>query len=95
MLGKNSVKIKCFDFILLVLKELESGGVDVVVVDELVVKNYIVNNFNSKLCIVIDFSFFKEDYGIVVCKDDLELLVKINKGLVDMKVDGSFVVISV
>ncbi|MGL1465625.1 hypothetical protein ACSTJV_23735, partial [Vibrio parahaemolyticus] len=44
VLGKNSAKIKRFDSTPLALKELESGGVDAVVADEPVVKNYIANN---------------------------------------------------
>jgi polar amino acid transport system substrate-binding protein len=54
VLGKNSAKIKRFDSTPLALKELESGGVDAVVADEPVVKNYIANNPNSKLRTVTD-----------------------------------------
>lgn len=94
VLGKNSAKIKRFESTPLALKELESGGVDAVVADEPVVKNYIANNPQSKLRTVTDDSFPKEDYGIAVRKDDPELLAKINKGLADMKADGSFAAIS-
>ncbi len=94
VLGKNSAKIKRFDSTPLALKELESGGVDAVVADEPVVKNYIANNPNSKLRTVTDPNFPKEDYGIAVRKDDPELLAKINKGLAEMKADGSFAAIS-
>lgn len=94
VLGKNSAKIKRFDSTPLALKELENGGVDAVVADEPVVKNYIANNPNSKLRTVTDPSFPKEDYGIAVRKDDPELLAKINKALAEMKADGSFAAIS-
>ena len=94
VLGKNSAKIKRFESTPLALKELESGGVDAVVADEPVVKNYIANNPNSKLRTVTDNAFPKEDYGIAVSKNDPELLAKVNKGLADMKADGSFAAIS-
>ncbi|OWY28030.1 basic amino acid ABC transporter substrate-binding protein [Herbaspirillum robiniae] len=94
VLGKNSAKIKRFESTPLALKELESGGVDAVVADEPVVKNYIANNPNSKLRTVNDPTFPKEDYGIAVRRDDPELLAKVNKALAEMKADGSFAAIS-
>jgi polar amino acid transport system substrate-binding protein len=94
VLGKNNANIKRFDSTPLALKELEGGGVDAVVADEPVVKNYIANNPNSKLRTVSDSSFPKENYGIAVRKDDPELLAKVNKGLADLKADGTFAAIS-
>ncbi|WDZ95672.1 basic amino acid ABC transporter substrate-binding protein [Herbaspirillum sp. WKF16] len=94
VLGKNSAKIKRFESTPLALKELEGGGVDAVVADEPVVKNYIANNPNSKLRTVNDSAFPKEDYGVAVRKDDPELLAKVNKGLAEMKADGSFAAIN-
>ncbi|EJN09727.1 basic amino acid ABC transporter substrate-binding protein [Herbaspirillum sp. YR522] len=94
VLGKNNARIKRFESTPLALKELEGGGVDAVVADEPVVKNYIANNPDSKLRTVTDDTFPKEDYGIAVRRDDPELLARINKGLADMKADGSFAAIS-
>ena len=90
LLGKNNPNIKRLDSTPLALKELEGGGVDAVVADDAVVKNYITNNPSSKLRTVADTSFPKEYYGIAVRKGNTELLAKINKGMADLKADGSF-----
>lgn len=95
VLGQNNANIKRFESTPLALAELEGGGVDAVVADEPVVKNYIANNPNSKLRTVSDNTFPKEDYGVAVRKDDPELLAKVNKGLADLKADGTFAAISV
>jgi len=94
LLGKNNPNIKRLDSTPLALKELEGGGVDAVVADDAVVRNYITNNPSSKLRTVADAGFPKEYYGIAVRKGNTELLNKINKGLADMKADGSFAKIS-
>ena len=94
LVGKNNPNIKRFDSTPLALKELESGGVDAVVADDAVVKNYLTNNPSSHFRIVSDASFPKEYYGIAVRKGNVELLNKINQGLADIKADGSFAAIS-
>jgi polar amino acid transport system substrate-binding protein len=55
-----------------------------------VVKNYITNNPSSKLRTVSDANFPKEYYGIAVRKGNTELLNKVNKGMADLKADGTF-----
>jgi polar amino acid transport system substrate-binding protein len=90
LLGKNNRNIKRLESTPLALKELESGGVDAVVADDAVVKNYITNNPSSRLHTIADDDFPKEYYGIAVRKGDVELLDKINKGMAEMKADGSF-----
>ncbi|WP_050476329.1 basic amino acid ABC transporter substrate-binding protein [Herbaspirillum rhizosphaerae] len=90
LLGKNSANIKRLDSTPLALKELETGGVDAVVADDAVVKNYITNNPSSKLRTVSDAGFPKEYYGIAVRKGNTELLNKVNKGMADLKADGTF-----
>jgi len=90
LVGKNNPSIKRFDSTPLALKELESGGVDAVVADDAVVKNYITNNPSASFRVVSDAGFPKEYYGIAVRKGNTELLAKINQGLADIKADGSF-----
>ncbi|MFC5476106.1 basic amino acid ABC transporter substrate-binding protein [Paraherbaspirillum soli] len=90
LVGKNNPSIKRFDSTPLALKELETGGVDAVVADDPVVKNYITNNPSASFRVVADASFPKEYYGIAVRKGNTELLAKINQGLADIKADGSF-----
>jgi polar amino acid transport system substrate-binding protein len=90
LLGKNSTNVKRFESTPLALKELESGGVDAVVADNGVVIHYVANNTTAKFRTVADTSFAPEQYGIAVKKGNTELLEKINKGLADIKADGSY-----
>jgi polar amino acid transport system substrate-binding protein len=88
--GKNSANIKRFESTPLALKELESGGVDAVVADNGVVINYVTNNAGSKFKTVSDKAFAPEQYGLPVKKGNTELLAKLNKGLADIKADGTY-----
>ncbi len=90
LLGKTNANIKRFADTPLALKELESGGVDAVVADNGVVVNYVTNNPGSKFKVVMDKAFQPEQYGIVVKKGNADLLGKINKGLADIKADGTY-----
>lgn len=91
LLGKNSTNVKRFESTPLALKELESGGVDAVVADNGVVIHYVANNAGSKFKTVADNkSFAPEQYGIAVKKGNAELLEKLNKGLADIKADGTY-----
>ena len=88
--GKTSANIKRFESTPLALKELEAGGVDAVVADNGVVIHYVNNNAGSKFKTVADASFTPEQYGLPVKKGNTELLGKLNKGLADIKADGSY-----
>jgi polar amino acid transport system substrate-binding protein len=88
--GKNSTNIKRFESTPLALKELEAGGVDAVVADNGVVINYVTNNAGAKFKTVSDKSFAPEQYGFAVKKGNTELLEKLNKGLADIKADGTY-----
>jgi polar amino acid transport system substrate-binding protein len=88
--GKTSANIKRFESTPLALKELESGGVDAVVADNGVIINYVANNSGSKFKTVADKAFQNEQYGIAVKKGNADLLGKINKGLADIKADGTY-----
>ncbi|WP_374364429.1 basic amino acid ABC transporter substrate-binding protein [Piscinibacter sp.] len=88
--GKNSTNIKRFESTPLALKELEAGGVDAVVADNGVVINYVTNNPGAKFKTVSDRAFAPEQYGFAVKKGNAELLEKLNKGLADIKADGSY-----
>jgi len=88
--GKNSTNIKRFESTPLALKELEAGGVDAVVADNGVVINYVTNNAGAKFKTVSDKSFAPEQYGFAVKKGNTELLDKLNKGLADIKADGTY-----
>ncbi|WP_341908192.1 basic amino acid ABC transporter substrate-binding protein [Polaromonas sp. YR568] len=88
--GKDSANIKRFESTPLALKELESGGVDAVVADNGVVVHYVANNSGSKFKTVSDSSFAAEQYGLAVKKGNTELLAKLDKGLADIKADGTY-----
>jgi polar amino acid transport system substrate-binding protein len=90
LLGKTSTNIKRFESTPLALKELESGGVDAVVADNGVVIHYVANNPGGKFKTVSDKEFVPEQYGIAVKKGNAELLAKLNKGLADIKADGTY-----
>ena len=88
--GKTSANIKRFESTPLALKELEAGGVDAVVADNGVVINYVTNNAGSKFKTVADKAFAPEQYGFAVKKGNAELLGLLNKGIADIKADGSY-----
>ena len=90
LLGKTSTNIKRFESTPLALKELESGGVDAVVADNGVVIHYVANNPGGKFKTVADKEFVPEQYGIALKKGNTELLEKVNKGLADIKADGTY-----
>jgi polar amino acid transport system substrate-binding protein len=90
LLGKTSNSIKRFESTPLALKELESSGVDAVVADNGVVVHYVANNPGGNFKTVADQSFVPEQYGIAIKKGNAELLGKINKGLADIKADGTY-----
>ncbi|MQR01827.1 basic amino acid ABC transporter substrate-binding protein [Glaciimonas soli] len=89
LVGKNSPNVKRFESMPLAFQELDGGGVDAVVGDNGVVVNYTRNNGNKNFKIISDPSFPKEYYGIAVKKGNTELLAKLNKGLADIKADGT------
>ena len=90
LLGKNSTAIKRFESTPLALKELESGGVDAVVADNGVIVHYVANNPGGKFKTITDKEFAPEQYGIAVKKGNTELQAKLNKGLADIKADGTY-----
>ena len=90
LLGKTSTAIKRYESTPLALKELEAGGVDAVVADNGVVINYVANNAGAKFKTVSDKTFLPEQYGFAVKKGNAELVGKLNKGLADIKADGTY-----
>ena len=58
--------------------------------DNGVVVNYVTNNPDAKFKTVSDKAFAPEQYGFAVKKGNTELLGKLNKGLADIKADGTY-----
>ena len=90
LLGKSNTAIKRFESTPLALKELEAGGVEAVVADNGVVVHYLANNTGGGFKTVSDAGFPVEQYGIAVKKGNAELLARINKGLEEIKADGTY-----
>jgi polar amino acid transport system substrate-binding protein len=90
LLGKTNTNIKRFESTPLALKELEAGGVDAVVADNGVIVNYVANHPTTKFRTINDAAFEPEQYGIAVKKGNTELLEKINKGLAEIRADGTY-----
>ena len=88
--GKTNPNIRRFESTPLALKELEAGGVDAVVADNGVVIHYVNNNAGANFKTVADATFTPEQYGLPVKKGNTELLAKLNKGLADIKADGTY-----
>jgi len=90
LLGKTNANIKRFESTPLALKELEAGGVDAVVADNGVIINYVNNNASGKFKTVTDASFVAEQYGMALKKGNTALKDKLDKGLADIKTDGTY-----
>lgn len=90
LLGKNNPNIKRLESATLVLKELETGGVEAVVSDSGVVKNYLKNNPSGNFRLISDPNFPKEQYGIAIKKGNADLVAKVNQGLAAIKTDGTY-----
>ena len=93
LMGKTNASIKRFESTPLALKELEAGGVDAVVADNGVIIHYVANNPGGKFKQVADKEFVPEQYGIALKKGNAELLDKVNKGLAEVKADGTYAAI--
>ena len=58
--------------------------------DSSMIGGNVANNAGAKFKTISDTSFTPEQYGIAVKKGNAELLEKINKGLADIKADGTY-----
>ena len=74
------------------LMDLEQGGVDVVLMDEIVARFYIQQR--SKNYKVLDEALAGEEYGVGFRKEDQALMEKIEETLIAMAEDGTMAAIS-
>jgi polar amino acid transport system substrate-binding protein len=88
--GKTSADSRRFETTPLAAKELEAGGVDAVVAGNGVVVACVDNNAGSKFRTVNHAAFAPEQYGIAVKKGNAALLAKIDKGLAEIRADGTY-----
>ena len=90
ILGNNSPKIARFENLPLLIKDLESGGLDAVVSDSAVVGNYIKNNSDKGFSMVAVPDFEVENYGIAVRKGDTATLNMLNEALKQVRANGEY-----
>lgn len=69
------------------LLDLKNGGIDAVIVDEIVGRYYIAKKPGEYK--VLEEDLGKENYGVGVRKDDKDFLEKLDKALDEMKKDGT------
>jgi len=81
-----------FDDNMTALMDLEKGGIDVVLMDEIVARFYIQNK--GKQYRVLDQELASEEYGIGFRKNDEKLMAKIQETLKSMAKDGTLAEIS-
>lgn len=82
-----------YDTNILALADLEIGRVDAVVIDEIVIKDYLAKNTDKKF-VLLDEDFGSEVYGIAAKKGNTELIDKLQKALDEMSADGTSAEIS-
>jgi len=82
----DGATLKTYDDIGLAFQDLINGQIDAVVADNPLAYGYVGRN-PDKLKTVGDI-FTSEDIGIAVCKDNPDLLEKINSGLKTVKAEG-------
>ncbi|MFB5762625.1 basic amino acid ABC transporter substrate-binding protein [Paenibacillus medicaginis] len=90
IMGQNSASLKKFDSNALALQEMANGGVDAVVADIAIVREYIKNNPDSKLTGITDpENFDSEYYGIAYPKNS-ELKAKLDPAIQAIVDNGTY-----
>ena len=69
--------------------DVEAGRSEALVVDEVLARFYMKQNGQEKYK-VLEEDFGKEEYGIGLRKDDVDLLEKLDAALTEMKSDGTY-----
>lgn len=83
----EGANVKNYDDIGLAFQDLLNGQIDAVIADNPLALGYVGQNVDQ-LKTVGDV-FTDESYGIAVCKDNTELLERINAGLAAVQADGT------
>jgi polar amino acid transport system substrate-binding protein len=83
----KDAEVKPYDSYDLAFLDLMNGQIDAVIADYPTALGFIGQN-SDKLMTVGEV-FTNESYGIMVCKNNTELVEKINKALAELKTDGT------
>ncbi|MCM3585643.1 basic amino acid ABC transporter substrate-binding protein [Mesobacillus maritimus] len=89
LIGKNDPNIKKFEDNNLAIMEMESGGADAVVADNMIVEEYAKNNPDKKLKVIEDSAFDSEFYGLLFPQDS-ELVEEFNKAINAVLDNGTY-----
>ncbi|MFC5452022.1 basic amino acid ABC transporter substrate-binding protein [Paenibacillus aestuarii] len=90
IMGQDNKSLKRMDNNTLALLELDNGGVDAVVADVAIVREYIKNNPNKKLVAIADpKNFDSEFYGILLPKGS-ELKAKLDPAIKTVIENGTY-----
>ncbi|AEI45607.1 basic amino acid ABC transporter substrate-binding protein [Paenibacillus mucilaginosus] len=90
ILGKDSTDLKRFESNALALMELDSGGVEAVVADIAIVREYIKNNPNKKYQSVRDEKNFQAEYYGILYPKGSELKAKLDPAVKKVLENGKF-----
>lgn len=88
--GATSQAVARFETVPLLIKEVESGGVDAAISDSAVVAHYVKNNEGKGFSMIQVPDFTVENYGIAVRKDDVETLNMLNNALKTIRENGEY-----
>lgn len=90
IMGIDNTNLKRFDSNAVALMELDKGGVDAVVADIAIVREYLKNNPNKKLISILDpANFGSEYYGILFPKGS-ELKAKLDPAIKTVLENGAY-----
>lgn len=90
MMGQNSTNLKKFDSNALALQEMANGGVDAVVADIAVVREYIKNNPGSKLKGITDSAHFSSEYYGIAYPKNSALKAKLDPAIQAVVDNGTY-----
>ncbi|WP_370872583.1 basic amino acid ABC transporter substrate-binding protein [Paenibacillus zeirhizosphaerae] len=90
IMGQNSTSLKKFDSNALALQEMVNGGVDAVVADIAIVREYIKNNPDSKLVGITDSENFDSEYYGIVYPKNSELKAKLDPAIQTVVDNGTY-----
>lgn len=86
-------EVVLFDTNTVAIMDLEKGGIDALLVDEIVIKYYM--QYEKATFKIFEKELSHEEYGIGFRKNDKKLMEKIQETLNDMAEDGTLAQISI
>jgi glutamine transport system substrate-binding protein len=90
IMGKDNTSLKKFDNNVLALMELEKGGVDAVVADIAIVKEYIKNNPKKKFTGILDKDNFQSEYYGIAYPKNGDLKAKLDPAIKKIIENGTY-----